>query len=155
MSNTKLVRVFSTRRKIPQCHPGKRIGPFVESKFFTSEDPLAQTQYERIRRYRWRDGQLLDLDGNRSEDPELLWNFFKGPIPKNAKVTCEGPFAPENLNLQKIHSRNLLGVPGVSQRGNRFIAKKGGKYLGMFETVEEARRAVESVQKPSTVPYRK
>ena len=47
----------------------------------------------------------------------------------------------QNLANSRLCYRSKSGYKGVTQQGNRFCAKVGKTYLGMFATVEEASAA--------------
>jgi hypothetical protein len=83
----------------------------------------------------------------------LAWLYVHGRWPaeqidhrdldkgNNAIANLREATRAQNRANQRPTSRNLLGVKGVSKKGNRFKAVFRGKSIGYFRTLEEAAAA--------------
>lgn len=139
--------VQSKRTRPHQSRPAAQyLTPKAESRFFLSEDPWAKEQLEIALQYFYFDENLFlrKTAEQVSRNPTVLYYLFEGPISPQHFVELHGSFRPENLKLRK-HYPSTLGVRGITKKGKKFKVQVKGKYLGLFSTLEEARRAVETV----------
>lgn len=67
-------------------------------------------------------------------------------IDMNGLNNCRANLRFSNASLnalnQKGHCDSILGVRGVQRSGKKYLANIRNKYLGTFDTIEEAQKAV-------------
>jgi len=104
----------------------------------------------------------IQIEGKIYRAHRLVWKYHYGKDPKEFIDHIDGNKTNNNIeNLREATNQqnlfntgpsknNKLGIKGVSKNGNKYIARieinGKSKYLGMFNTIEEARLAREEAE---------
>lgn len=97
---------------------------------------------------------VIGIDGKNYKAHRLAWLYVHGEWPAgeidhingdkrdNRIANLRVATRSENTtNRFRARSDNRLGVLGVTQIGNRYIARFKDRYLGIFKTIDEAHSA--------------
>ena len=104
----------------------------------------------------------IRIEGKDYRAHRLVWKYHYGKDPKEFIDHIDGNKINNNIeNLREATNQqilfntgpsknNKLGIKGVSKNGNKYVARieinGKSKYLGMFNTIEEARLAREEAE---------
>ena len=104
----------------------------------------------------------IQIEGKIYRAHRLVWKYHYGKDPKEFIDHIDGNKTNNNIeNLREATNQqnlfntgpsknNKLGIKGVSKNGNKYIARieinGKSKYLGMFNTIEEARLVREEAE---------
>jgi len=104
----------------------------------------------------------IQIEGKIYRAHRLVWKYHYGKDPKEFIDHIDGNKTNNNIeNLREATNQqnlfntgpsknNKLGIKGVSKNGNKYVARieinGKSKYLGMFNTIEEARLAREEAE---------
>ena len=104
----------------------------------------------------------IQIEGKIYRAHRLVWKYHYGKDPKEFIDHIDGNRINNNIeNLREATNQqnlfntgpsknNKLGIKGVSKNGNKYIARieinGKSKYLGMFNTIEEARLVREEAE---------
>ena len=107
--------------------------------------------------------RTIRIEGKDYRAHRLIWKYHYGKDPKEFIDHIDGNRINNNIeNLREATNQqnlfntgpsknNKLGIKGVSKNGNKYIARieinGKSKYLGMFNTIEEARLVREDAEK--------
>ena len=107
--------------------------------------------------------RAIQIEGKLYRAHRLVWKYHYGKDPKEFIDHIDGNKSNNNMeNLREAtrqqnsynrgpQKNNKLGIKGVSKYGNKYIAtifiNDKRKYLGFFDTIEEARLAREEAEK--------
>lgn len=110
-----------------------------------------------------KDGyRAIQIEGKRYKAHRLIWKYHYGKDPKEFIDHIDGNRSNNNMeNLREAtrqqnnfnkstHKNNELGIKGVRKDGNKYRAlimiNGKSKYLGVFNTIEEARLVREEAE---------